>query len=494
MLGGIRHGACAAGKGRGCPARTLPAPPAEKPLPATPPLDLPTTGPVPAVPAVPGLTGLTGLGLDPRLVDAARQAGWQQATPIQALALPLACQGRDLLALAPTGSGKTGAFVLPLLQGLLGQPGLQDARPRPLHALLLAPTRELAAQIQVQVQQLAATLLPGLKTVLAVGGLSINPQMMALRGGAHVVVATPGRLLDLLAQRALHLDGLQLLVLDEADRLLDLGFAEELGRLLPLLPRRRQTLMFSATLPDGVAALASQWLHQAQTLQLPAAPPADLPDGAAPSRGVTQRAILVDTARRTALLRHLVASQGWQRVLVFVATQYASEHVADKLQRAGVQAAALHGQLSAGRRQQVLDDLKAGRLAVLVATDLAARGLHIDALAAVVNHDLPRSSVDYIHRIGRTGRAGAAGVALSFIAADAPGSELHFRLIEKRQQLRLPREQVAGFEPAVVLAPLPVDATGGVKGRRKSKKDKLREAAALAEAAAVAAARRPLKG
>ena len=424
------------------------------------------------------------LGLAGSLVEAAAQAGWQQPTAVQVAVLPPALQGRDGVAVAPTGSGKTGAFLLPLLQRLLAEPNLPSERPRRLRALVLAPTRELAAQIQLQAQQLAETALPGLKSVLAVGGLSINPQMMALRGGAHLLVATPGRLLDLIEHRALQLDAVQGLVLDEADRLLDLGFADELGRLLALMPAQRQTWLFSATLPEAVTVLARQWLRDPQWLDLqPAVAAPGAAVLAAPAPDIAQRAIVVDSALRTPLLRHLIGSQAWPRVLVFVATQYASEHVADKLLRAGLKAAALHGQLSSGRRAQALADLQAGRLQVLVATDLAARGLHIDGLAAVVNHDLPRSAVDYTHRIGRTGRAGAQGVAVSFILADAPGSDLHFRLIEKRQQQRVPREQLPGFEPAQVLPAVAADPAGGIKGRRKSKKDKLREAAALAAAA-----------
>ena len=447
------------------------------------------------MPAAAPATTFAGLGLVDGLALAALHSGWQQPTAVQAQVLPLALQGRDGVAVAPTGSGKTGAFLLPMLQHLLAAPNLQTERPRPLRALVLAPTRELAAQIHAQAQQLAQTAVPGLRSVLAVGGLSINPQMMALRGGAHLLVATPGRLLDLVEHRAVRLDAVQSLVLDEADRLLDLGFADELGRLLGLLPAQRQTWLFSATLPGAVAALARQWLRDPVWLRpalpdavpadaapsAPAVPPAITPLAITPL-AITQRAIVVDSARRTPLLRHLIGSQAWPRVLVFVATQYASAHVADKLVRAGLKAAALHGQLSSGRRTQVLADLQAGRLQVLVATDLAARGLHIDQLAAVVNHDLPRSAVDYTHRIGRTGRAGAVGDAVSFILADAPGSELHFRLIEKRQQQRLPREQVAGFEPAQVLPAVAADPAGGVKGKRKSKKDKLREVAALAAA------------
>ena len=476
--------------------------------------------------------GFAALGLAPALVAAAAEAGWTAATPIQAAALPVILQGHDLLATSPTGSGKTAAFVLPLLQRLLADPADLARRPRLLRALILAPTRELALQTGEALQGLARSAAPQLKTVVAVGGLSINPQMMALRGGAQVVVATPGRLLDLLDHKALSLADLDLLVLDEADRLLDLGFAAELGRLLAALPAERQSLLFSATLPPAVAALAEQLLRQPLRLGLDAGlaadqgadqgahaaadrPRADHAEplsaghdaGAADSPDIHQRAIWVDSARRTPLLRHLIATEGFDRVLVFVATQYASEHVADKLKRAGLQAAALHGKLSQGRRTQVLADFQANRLRVLVATDLAARGIDVVGLATVVNHDLARSAIDHTHRIGRTGRAGASGQALSFILADAPGSEAHFRLIEKRQGQRVPRERVPGFEPAVAVAmdadrpqhdandmalePAAAsagapDPNGGLKGRRKSKKDKLREAAAAAAASSAA--------
>ena len=405
------------------------------------------------------------LGLHAPLALAAAAAGWAAPSAVQAAVIPAILQGRDVLAQAPTGSGKTAAFLLPLLQRVLHVPGLMGTGQRRLFAVVVAPTRELAVQIGAAARALA----PQLKTVVAVGGLSINPQMMALRGGAHLVVATPGRLLDLAAHNALRLGELQVLVLDEADRLLDLGFADELRRLLVLLPAARQTLLFSATLPAGVTELAARVQRNALAVHAHQ-------DEAAPA--ITQRAILVDTARRTALLRHLLRAERWRRALVFVATQYAAEHLADKLRGAGVTAIALHGQQSAGRRSQALDDLQTGRVSVLVATDLAARGIDIVQLEVVVNFDLPRSAVDHTHRIGRTGRAGEHGLAVSFVCADAPGSEAHFRLIEKRQGQRVPRECVAGFEPLAVLPPQPADTNGGVKGKRKSKKDKLREAAA----------------
>ncbi|MES2716046.1 MAG: DEAD/DEAH box helicase [Pseudomonadota bacterium] len=418
-------------------------------------------------------TSFAALGLGPVLAAAAAAGGWTRPTAVQTAVLPAVLQGRDVLARSPTGSGKTAAFLLPLLQRLLATPQLAAERPRRLRQLVLAPTREIALQTADAARALLAGVPGAPRLVVAVGGASINPQLMALRGGTHLLVATPGRLLDLLAHNALRLDDVASLVLDEADRLLDLGFADELARVLAALPARRQTLLFSATLPDAVQALAGQVLADALRVDASEAEqPAARPD-------ISQRAIVVDSARRTALLRHLIASEAWPRVLVFVATQYASEHVADKLRRAGLKAEALHGSQSAGRRAGALADFQAGRLQVLVATDLAARGIDLPGLGVVVQHELPRSAVDHTHRIGRTGRAGAAGLAVSFVLADAPGSEAHFRLIENRQQQRVPREVVAGFEPqAAALPPVVPDGSGGIKGRRPSKKDKLRAAAA----------------
>jgi ATP-dependent RNA helicase RhlE len=433
------------------------------------------------------------LGLNAELAQRAARAGWLQPTAIQCAVLPPILSGRDVRALAPTGSGKTAAFLLPLLQRVLSDADVLALRARgervAVRLLVLSPTRELATQTADLLQALA----PALKTVLTVGGLSINPQMMALRGGAHVLVATPGRLLDLLRQNAVQWPALQAVVLDEADRLLDAGFADETTRVMKLLPRQRQTLMFSATWPDAVSDVAARWMRDPLTLNVAATGDAagatdavggisestDAANAPSPIANIQQRAIVVDTALRTPLLRLLITQERWQRVLVFVATQYASEHVAEKLRQAGLAAASLHGQLSQGRRTQALADFQAGTVRVLVATDLAARGIDVVGLGAVVNHDLPRSAVDHVHRIGRTGRAGASGVAVSFVCADAPGSEAHFRLIEKRQQQRVPREQVLGFEPAApVQEPVVLDGAGGAKGKRKSKKDKLREMAA----------------
>ena len=416
------------------------------------------------------------LGLSPALAHAAEKAGFVTPTPIQAAAIPAILQGADLLGAAQTGSGKTAAFALPLLQQLqLSTTG----GPRRVRALVLVPTRELAAQVGEVLRSLAQHLLQPLKIAIVFGGVSINPQMLGLRGGADIVVATPGRLLDLVEHNALRLGAVAHLVLDEADRLLDLGFADELQRVLALLPAQQQNLFFSATFPAAVQALADGLLKNPVRVEVPHTP------GNEPA--IEQRAIAVDASRRTQLLRHLVKEHNWSRVLVFVATQYAAEHVAEKLYKAGIYATPFHGGLSQGARKQVLQEFKDERWQVVVTTDLAARGIDIAQLPAVVNYDLPRSAVDYVHRIGRTGRAGDSGVAVSFVTADA---EAHFRLIEKRQHLALPREQIAGFEPTEAARPVSATdpaGTGGVKGKRPSKKDKLRAAAAHAASADTAA-------
>ena len=511
------------------------------------------------------------LGLHPDLLRTLTQRGHLRPSPIQAAAMPAALAGRDLIGAAVTGSGKTLAYVLPVLQNLLRRLGTEPETPRPVRALVLVPSRELALQVSDTFLAYAQALSLRVKVVTAVGGVSINPQLMALRGGADVVVATPGRLLDLAARRRLNkpeqapqrrndleqahqrrigleqahsglrLDRLQTLVLDEADRLLDEGFADELGRVLGLLPARRQQWLFSATFGPDVMALArdllhdpvmigvmahgadgrSGWLPTGHTPSLPSASGpdhrpaateavAEAAEATAPTLPPTlvQRAIQVDTAQRTPLLRHLIRTEGWTRVLVFVATRHAADHVAAKLEAAGLRAAALHGELSQGARSAALADFRSGAARVLVATDMAARGLHIDQLPAVVNYELARSPATHIHRVGRTARQGAEGVAVSFIAADNPAQEAHFRLIEKRQGQRVPREQVPGFEPAAArasaAAPAPpasatgstahraagaathdavtprkgLDPNGGIKGRRKSRKDKLRESRA----------------
>jgi len=413
----------------------------------------------------------SSLGLSSALCAAAHAAGFAVPTPVQAGAIAAVLQGRDLLVRAQTGSGKTAAFALPLLQLVVPWVG-RSAGPRRVQALVLVPTRELAVQVGDVLKGLASSLPAAPKISVVFGGVSINPQMLGLRGGSDIVVATPGRLLDLVDQNAVDLGDVRTLVLDEADRLLDLGFSEELGRIVAQLGVQRQNLFFSATFGPQVSSLAQGLLHQALRVEVQDAPHT-LPD-------IAQRAIAVDLRARTQLLRHLVQHHGWSRTLVFVATKYAAEVVADKLRKAGLEAEPLHGQLSQGKRSQVLEDFKASRIAVVVATDLAARGIDVVELPVVVNYDLPRSADDYTHRIGRTGRAGHAGLAVNFVSAE---THAHWRLIEKRQGLELVLETVEGFEPtaqAPHLARGQVDLSGngGVKGKRPSKKDKLRAAAA----------------
>ncbi len=411
------------------------------------------------------------LGLLPTLAQAASALGFTDPTPIQSEAIPAVLTSSDVLASAQTGSGKTAAFALPMLQRLQElPPENRHQYGRAIRALIVVPTRELAAQVGDVVRSLAQAMPQSPKVVVASGGVSINPQMMALRGGADVLVATPGRLLDLAAQNAVQLATVRLLVLDEADRLLDLGFAEELGKVLTLLPPRRQSLFFSATFPPDVRALASQMLRDPVNISVASTelPPAD----------ITQRAIRVDTDKRTQLLRHLIKDQGWKRVLVFVATKYAAELVAEKLYKAKIYATAFHGDLSQGARKQVLAEFKDEQWEVVITTDLASRGIDIAKLPVVVNYDLPRSAVDYVHRIGRTGRAGEPGLAVSFVTAD---TEAHFHLIEKRQGLSLTLEEIEGFEPTEVATPIVPQVAadkGGIKGKRPSKKDKLRALAA----------------
>jgi superfamily II DNA/RNA helicase len=401
--------------------------------------------------------------LSPALQNAVTDMGLYAPTPIQAQAIPAALQGRNLWATAPTGSGKTLAFALPLLQQHVLQPRQTNFR-RPIRSLILVPTRELAVQVGGVLTHLGGPL--NLKVAVVFGGVSINPQMMDLHGGADIVVATPGRLLDLADQNALRLNDVQHLVLDEADRLLDLGFADELQRVLALLPAKRQTLLFSATFAPEVEALAADLLHDPVRITVEAF------DGHQPD--ITQRAIRVDDKKRTALLRHLMTANSWKQVLVFVATRYACEHVANKLCRAGMNAAPFHGEMSQGARQDVLRDFKTGHCDVMVTTDLASRGIDIAMLPVVVNYDLPRSATDYTHRIGRTGRAGAHGDAVSFVTAETLA---HWKLIQKRESLLLDLEQVPGFE-SVDEPPAP-QGNGGIKGKRPSKKDKLRAKASI---------------
>jgi ATP-dependent RNA helicase RhlE len=411
------------------------------------------------------------LGISDALLRAVAAKRYDAPTPIQLATIPAALAGRDVLGSAQTGSGKTAAFALPIVQRLEQNASGSASKRRITKALILVPTRELAAQVGETIREFASFLPHGpqvasaLRVSIFFGGVSINPQMIGLRGGTDIVVATPGRLLDLIDHNALSISEVATLVLDEADRLLDLGFADELNRIISMLPANRQNLFFSATFPPNVERLAQTMLRDPVRVTVAPAPET-MPD-------IEQRAIAVDVGRRTQLLRHLIETHQWRRVLVFVATKHASEIVAEKLRKARINTEPFHGELSQGKRTQVLADFKASRLRVVIATDVAARGIDIAELPVVVNFDLPRSAVDYTHRIGRTGRAGESGVAISFVSAE---TSAHFRLIQKRHALDLQLETIEGFEPENTTE-IVAASTGGVKGKRPSKKDKLRAAA-----------------
>lgn len=380
------------------------------------------------------------LGLPAPLVAACQQMGHTRPTAVQTLTIPSAMAGRDIKARAETGSGKTLAFGLPVLHRLNQASPARNGRGNPVGALILAPTRELAIQIsQVleQVNDAAAQHPDGWRrlSVLAVyGGVSINPQMMAMRGGVDVVVATPGRLLDLHRQNAVELSAVQALVLDEADRMLGLGFAEEIQAIIDLLPVTRQTLLFSATFPAGLGALLQSLLNDAIHVDL--APVDTL-------ASIEQHVYVVEKHRKYSLLAALIEQKDLRQVLVFASAKRTADKIAEKLNRTGIAGSVFHADRSHAERQRVLTAFREKRLRVLVATDLAGRGIDIEELPVVINFELPRSPNDYTHRIGRTGRAGKPGLALSLICSD---EYQHFGVIEKRLRRRFPREEWAGFE------------------------------------------------
>jgi superfamily II DNA/RNA helicase len=379
-------------------------------------------------------TSFEALGLHAPLVQALQSAGFTTPTPVQAAAIPAVLAGRDVRMRAITGSGKTLAFGLPLLQHLCEAPRTKSPRGNPVAVLVLVPTHELALQIAEVLSTLARPLATRVRVLAVFGGVNINPQMMALRGGVDVLVSTPGRLLDLHQKNAVALGALRTLVLDEADRMLSLGFKDELSQVLAQLPARRQNLLLSATFPPALTPLIQRLLHDPIEIDLDPAPT---------EAAIAQHVYTVDPERKSALLIHLLNAHKLQQVLVFVSVKHTGDSLARKLGRAGVEAAVFHADRSQAERQRCLADFRSGRLRVLIATDLAARGLDIEDLPTVINFELPRSPNDYTHRIGRTGRAGKSGVAISLIS---PSEYQHFGVIEKRIKRRLPREQIAGFE------------------------------------------------
>ena len=378
----------------------------------------------------------TSLGLSELLLRAIAEQGYETPSPIQLQAIPAVLAGRDLMAAAQTGTGKTAGFTLPMLQNLMAsaEKSRKKVSPNRIRALVLTPTRELAAQVGESVA-IYGKHLPMRHTVVF-GGVGINPQMMALRKGVDVLVACPGRLLDLYSQNAVRFDELEILVLDEADRMLDMGFIHDIRRVLKLLPQKRQNLLFSATFADEIRELATGLLNDPLSIEV-------APRNSTAER-IEQLVHPVDKANKPALLAHLVAKNNWEQVLVFTRTKHIANRLAERLEREGIQAAAIHGNKSQGARTKALAGFKSGEVRVLVATDIAARGLDIDKLPQVVNFELPNVAEDYVHRIGRTGRAGSAGHAISLVSADE-GKLL--RGIERLIKQELPREVIAGFEP-----------------------------------------------
>jgi ATP-dependent RNA helicase RhlE len=403
------------------------------------------------------------LGLSEALVRATRALSYEEATPVQTRAIPLILAGEDVAAESQTGTGKTAAFALPILDLLAPDGGLAT---RLIRVLTIVPTRELAIQVAASFKKIATHAKLPIKTVAIIGGEPIEDQMVALASGVDVVVATPGRLADLLSRQAVRLHGVQTLVLDEADKLLDLGFQEALGGIVVTLPQKRQTLLFSATLPDKVVEFAAAVMNNAKTVRIDAAP--------TPVATIEQRVIEVDASKRRLLLQHLIREESWGQTVVFAATQRATENIAAKMRIAGFVAAALNGGQEQSERSSTLKRFKRGSIDVLIATDLAGRGIDFPAVDTVVNFDLPRSPLDYVHRVGRTGRAQASGRAVTFIDHD---SAHHFRVIEKQAGIQLIRQNIPGFE-LTGEASYKVKGPQPVKGKRKSKKDKLREAEA----------------
>lgn len=357
------------------------------------------------------------LGLSSGLVKELSIQNYEQATPIQKEAIPAILKGKDLLGIAPTGSGKTAGFVLPILQNLQQKPSSKN---RHVAALILVPTRELAVQVNEVFKVFSNSLPEKLKCMAVYGGVSINPQMIKLQG-TEILVATPGRLIELVESKAVSLSDVQILVLDEADKMLSLGFKDEVHKILSLLPRYRQNLLFSATLSPEVEKINAILLHDPVVIRIEAQENhIEL---------ISQLAYFVSEERKGPLLRYLIKTHNMQQVLVFTASVFESDKVADKLRLNGIPAAAIHGKKSQGAREEALNKFKAGKLRVLVATDLMARGIDIKFLPYVINYELPRSPKDYIHRIGRTGRAESAGNAISLII---PEDQHHFKIIQKK--------------------------------------------------------------
>ena len=376
----------------------------------------------------------SSLGLSAELLRAVSEQGYTTPTPVQSQAIPVVLQGGDLMAGAQTGTGKTAAFALPLLHNLQANQAKAPTKQGRVRALILTPTRELASQVADSVTAYSQYL--PLRTGLVFGGVGINPQLQMLRKGVDILVATPGRLIDHMERNSVDLSAVEMVVLDEADRMLDMGFIHAIKRIMQKLPQRRQGLLFSATFPDNISKLAQQFLHQPQLIEVARRNSS--------SENIAQSAFLVDRGRKRELLSHLIGAENWHQVLVFTRTKRGADRLAKQLNSDGVAAMAIHGNKSQNARERALTAFKKQSVQALIATDVAARGIDIDRLPHVVNYDIPDAAEDYVHRIGRTGRAGCEGQAVSLVCLD---EKKQWNAIERLISRRIPSQTVAGFEP-----------------------------------------------
>ena len=399
------------------------------------------------------------LGLEKKIVLSLQKQGYEKPTPIQEKVVPLVLAKQDVMAMAQTGSGKSASFILPILQLWAENKGEGKAK---IKVLVLTPTRELTLQVADFFTIFGAGLPTKPKVVSVIGGEGIGDQLYAIQQGCDILVATSGRFLDVLSKKQMNLSHIEYLVLDEADKMLNLGFAQELDLILESIPKDRQNLLFSATYPQKILDIASKITSNPTEVKIEEEIIVDK---------INQRVIEVNRENRGPLLRKLLELHKWDSVLVFMANKRATDNIAVKFRKYGIEAASFNGDLEQDIRIQTLEAFKQKKVKILFATDIAARGLDINDIDCVINYDLPRSPADYIHRIGRTARAGKSGEAISFISHE---EQEHFKLIEKRSNIKLQREQIKGFE-LVGEAPKKVKGPAPVKGKGKSKKDKLRE-------------------
>ena len=408
----------------------------------------------------------SNLGLNQKINQALKENAYKNPTSIQEKVIPLILEKKDIMAKAQTGSGKTASFVLPILELFFNKHEEKKEKTKAkISTLVLTPTRELALQVSKAFTDFSINFENKPKVVTVIGGESLTQQLLDIQKGCDIVVATTGRLLDILDKKQINLSNIEFFVLDEADKMLDLGFEVELEELLKSLPKNRQNLLFSATYPQKMLNIASKITTKALEVFIE--------DETQTVQTINQRVITVNKENRSALLRYLIQNNDWEQILVFMANKRSCDNIAFKFRKYGLNAESFHGDLLQDERNDTLEDFKNKKINILFSTDIAARGLHIDDISCVINFDLPRSPADYVHRIGRTGRAGKSGDAISFIGLE---DFEHFSLIEKRCEIKLEKEQIKGFE---LIGEVIKKQKGNepIKGKRKSKKDKLREQA-----------------